>query len=372
MALILLAGVLASAAVPSPTAAEPYEWKKLTVIVGSTPSGGYDQYGRLLARHIGRHLPGNPAVIVSNKPGAGGMIAYNHIYNTAPKDGTEIGISAPGNVIDRLLTGDKSERPLRAGKIHLARRDGEGDRGLHRVAAARGSRLQGILDGQPVELGMVGAGGNSGVYGRALKELLGLQVQAGRRLCRHAAASARLRERRGRRRAGHQLGHAEGDAAALVQLRQGERRSCNTAPSATASLPDVPVVHEILKRDDDRQAMRVFTDAGDDQPAGVRAARSAARTRATALRRAFEAAMRDPELIEEAKKLKLGIDWSTGRGTGRAGAADHPSLGGGGAENPRARRQLDPSCDAAALGRRVFAFVYPARCNKTNDSRGGC
>ena len=76
--------------------------------VGSTPSGGYDQYGRLLARHIGRHLPGNPAVIVANRPGAGGMLAYNHIYNTAPRDGSEIGISAPGNVIDRLLTGDKS------------------------------------------------------------------------------------------------------------------------------------------------------------------------------------------------------------------------------------------------------------------------
>jgi tripartite-type tricarboxylate transporter receptor subunit TctC len=76
-------------------------------------------------------------------------------------------------------------------------------------------------------------------------------------------------------------------------------------------LADVPVVHEILRRDDDRQAMRVFTTlemisrpvfAPPDMPPG----------RADALRRAFEAAMRDPELIEEAKKLKLGVDWSPG------------------------------------------------------------
>ncbi len=96
-----------SPAFAQPTA-EPPEWTKLTIVVGSTPSGGYDQYGRLLARHIGKHLPGQPNVIVSNRPGAGGMTAYNHIYNTAPKDGSEIGISAPGNVIDRLLTGEKS------------------------------------------------------------------------------------------------------------------------------------------------------------------------------------------------------------------------------------------------------------------------
>ena len=168
--------MLASAAALSPAAAEPYEWKKLTVIVGSTPSGGYDQYGRLLARHIGQASAGQPGRHRSNKPGAGGMVAYNHIFNTAPRDGTEIGISAPGNVIDRLLTGDKSNARYEPEKFTwlgvMAK-----EIAVFIVSGAKGITLQGILDGKPVELGMVGAGGNSGVYGRALKELLGLQIR---------------------------------------------------------------------------------------------------------------------------------------------------------------------------------------------------
>src|SRR5215510_5545358 len=80
----LALGLRVAVAQTEPKQTEPYEWKKLTVVVGSTPSGGYDSYGRLLARHIGKHLPGQPTVIVANKPGAGGMIAYNHIYNAAP------------------------------------------------------------------------------------------------------------------------------------------------------------------------------------------------------------------------------------------------------------------------------------------------
>src|ERR1700675_3443514 len=66
--------------------------KTITVYIGNTAGGTYDLMGRLLARHLGRHLPGNPTVIADNMPGAGTLRAANYIYNVAPKNGTAIGI----------------------------------------------------------------------------------------------------------------------------------------------------------------------------------------------------------------------------------------------------------------------------------------
>ena len=73
-------------------AQEPfYAGKTIKIIVGFPPGGGYDVYARLLAKHLPQHIPGNPAVIVSNMPGAGSLTLTNYLYNIAPKDGTEIG-----------------------------------------------------------------------------------------------------------------------------------------------------------------------------------------------------------------------------------------------------------------------------------------
>lgn len=79
---------------PTPTPEEDFfEGKTITITVGFTAGGGYDAYARLVANHISEHIPGNPTVIVNNLPGAGGLLAANHIYSAAPKDGTEIGLT---------------------------------------------------------------------------------------------------------------------------------------------------------------------------------------------------------------------------------------------------------------------------------------
>jgi tripartite-type tricarboxylate transporter receptor subunit TctC len=301
--------ILPVASIAQPAGGEASEWKKLTIIVGSTPSGGYDTYGRLLGRHIGKHLPGSPPVIVSNKPGAGGMIAYNHIYNAAPKDGTEIGISAPGNVIDRLLRGDKSNARYQPAKFNwlgvMAK-----EVAVFVVAGDKRITLPAILAGRPVTLGMVGAGGNSGVYGRALQQLLDLKI---RLVAGYAGMPALL--------LAFEKGEVEGVPATNWDTLKATRRHWFTSGKASVilqygakrhpELSNVPVVHELLKQADDRQAMRVFTTlemisrpvfAPPDMPP----------QRAAALRKAFAAAMRDPALIEDAKKLRLGHDWSSG------------------------------------------------------------
>src|SRR4051794_17871856 len=69
-----------------------YKGKTVTLIVGYGTGGGYDVFARLLARYLGKYIPGNPSVVVQNMPGAGSMRAVNALYNTAPKDGTAIGM----------------------------------------------------------------------------------------------------------------------------------------------------------------------------------------------------------------------------------------------------------------------------------------
>jgi len=74
---------------------EFYKGRQITLIVGFNPGGGYDVYARLMARHLPRFIPGTPTIIVKNMPGAASLIAANHIYNAAPKDGSELGMIAP-------------------------------------------------------------------------------------------------------------------------------------------------------------------------------------------------------------------------------------------------------------------------------------
>jgi tripartite-type tricarboxylate transporter receptor subunit TctC len=73
------------------TAQEFYSGKTMKIIVSSASGGGYDQYARMLARYMPKYLPGNPTMVVVNMPGAGGIIAANHLFNIAEKDGTVIG-----------------------------------------------------------------------------------------------------------------------------------------------------------------------------------------------------------------------------------------------------------------------------------------
>jgi tripartite-type tricarboxylate transporter receptor subunit TctC len=77
--------------------------KPMTIVIASDTGGGYDSYGRLVARHLGDFLPGKPSITPSNMPGAGGLVATNYLYNSAPHDGTFIGIPQNSNAFDPLF-----------------------------------------------------------------------------------------------------------------------------------------------------------------------------------------------------------------------------------------------------------------------------
>jgi tripartite-type tricarboxylate transporter receptor subunit TctC len=100
------AGFTAQAAKPAfdeKAVANFYHGKTVRIIVGFSAGGGYDQYSRMIARHLSKYIPGNPTVIVDNMPGVGSIIAANHVFNAAPKDGTIVGNISGPIVLEQLF-----------------------------------------------------------------------------------------------------------------------------------------------------------------------------------------------------------------------------------------------------------------------------
>src|SRR5512145_3295344 len=112
MILIVAAGLLSVSAIsaPQPSAAQDfYKDKTVTIIVGYSPGGSFDLYARVLARYIGRYLPGNPTRIVENMTGAGGIIAANHLYNRVKPDGFTVGAWASPLVLQHILGNEAAQ-----------------------------------------------------------------------------------------------------------------------------------------------------------------------------------------------------------------------------------------------------------------------
>lgn len=108
VAIYLFIGMIV-ASPPSARADDYYKDKTLTIIVGYSPGGSFDLYARVLARYIGRYLPGNPTRIVENMTGAGGLIAANHLYNRAKPDGLTIGAWAAPLVLQQIMGNDAAQ-----------------------------------------------------------------------------------------------------------------------------------------------------------------------------------------------------------------------------------------------------------------------
>jgi len=82
---------------------DAFAGKRIQMVIGWDVGGGYDIYARLLARHLGKHLPGNPSIVPQNMPGAGSRLAANWLYNVAPKDGTAIATIGQGTPLDQAM-----------------------------------------------------------------------------------------------------------------------------------------------------------------------------------------------------------------------------------------------------------------------------
>lgn len=104
---LIAAAIAHPAQAQTESVADFYQGKRITMGVGSEPGGGYDAYARIVTRHMGRLIPGNPSFIVQNMPGGGGLRVTNHLYNVAPKDGTAMATIQRGLLTSPLLEGRK-------------------------------------------------------------------------------------------------------------------------------------------------------------------------------------------------------------------------------------------------------------------------
>jgi tripartite-type tricarboxylate transporter receptor subunit TctC len=310
-ALCIASFVAAVAAFALPAVAEPaadfYKGKTLNLIIGFPPGAGYDAYGRLLARHLGGHLPGNPNVVPQNMPGAGAMKATNYLYSVAAKDGTVIG-HVPSSVIMEQLFGNPAVQ-FDAAKFTWI---GNMDQTIGTCAVWHTSGIERFEDlmTKPTVFGGSGPSGVNSQHAAALKNLLGAKIKLiqgypGSNQIKLAMEKGELQGACGMALSSLKSQHANeyrsGELKPIVQL----------APEKNPELPRVAHIYDYAKDEEMRQIFDlVFGPHIIGRP--VVAPPGIAADRKAALRAAFMATMNDPAFRADAKKMKLDITPSDG------------------------------------------------------------
>ena len=157
--LIALAVAL-TGAVRAASAADYYAGKTIELIVGGGPGGGYDIYARTVARHLGRHIPGEPTIVVKNMPGAGSAKAAQYITNIAPKDGTSIAGIMPGAIMSPLLD-DRTAPLFDPTKVLYV---GTANNGTRVCVSLKGSKIASMDDAQKVKAKFGSSGQNDSTF----------------------------------------------------------------------------------------------------------------------------------------------------------------------------------------------------------------
>src|ERR1700730_14897380 len=146
--------ILLSAGAAAQAQNESFSPKQIKLLIGFSPTGyGYDTYGRLLARHIGKYLPGNPGIIPQNRPGAGSLNLASYLANAAPRDGSEIAIVGRGVAMEPLIGGTAAQGKFDSTKfVWLGSMNNEVS-GLFIRRGAPAASLKEILAGKPLQMG---------------------------------------------------------------------------------------------------------------------------------------------------------------------------------------------------------------------------
>ena len=278
-----------------------YAGKNIDFVIGYPPGGSNDTLGRLVARHIGKHIPGKPNVIPKNMPGAGSFLAVNTVFNVSPKDGSVIGIGAPTMPLDERL-GTQGVRFKTAELNWIGRTDSL----INMVFMWKTSPVQTIADALKTEatLSGTGVGSTVSIYPTALNNVIGTKFKLvmGYKGSNEAMLAVERGEVEGHSTSWTALKVAHPDwvrdktVSILVQF------SLKRHPE----LPDVPTAVDLARNDEERAILSAIMNAAEVGTAFFTTPGAPA-DRVTALRRAFDAAMKDPELLSEAERMKVGI-----------------------------------------------------------------
>jgi len=285
-----------------------YKGKTLTIHVGLSPGGGYDLNARLLARCMGRYIPGQPGVVVKNMPGGGGLVMMNYLANVAPKDGLHMAAPQRAHPFEPLL-GDAPQAkydPLRLNWIGSANAD---------TSVAVATRKSGVkswkdLKARELIVAASGLGTESAVVPTVLRNVLGfkfkiipgypggnemnLAMQRGEVDGRGTFSWTSLKPQ-------YKEWIEPGELTMLYQM--GLRKH--------PELPDVPLVIDLAENEEQRKILELqFTAFELGRPYFV--PEGVPTDRVNALRRAFDACMKDPDLLAEAEKQNLEINPTRG------------------------------------------------------------
>jgi tripartite-type tricarboxylate transporter receptor subunit TctC len=299
--LVVLAIVLPAIA-HAQDATDFYRGRTVSLVAGFNPGGGADTYARLIARHLGKHVPGNPTVVVRNMQGAGSVVAANHIYNVSPKDGTELGLFAGNITIDPLMGGTQHKYDARKfGWVGAPSSDS------NVCLSSISSSFKSIDDVIRREM-ITGTSGTSTYdFPVVMNNVIGTRFK----LVKGYGGSAALRlamergEIEGFCGVGYNsmrtAGLADGKANILVQVGLAKN----------PHMPNVPFIFDYAKSDEDRQMFRlVFGWLDLERPIG--APPGVPEERLRALREGFDRAMKDPALLADAEKVQVGIEPMSG------------------------------------------------------------
>ncbi len=281
-----------------------YAGKSITFIVGYGAGASYDSGARLIARQLGKYIPGKPSVVIQNMPGAGSMVAANQLYNTAAKDGTVIGMFGRGLYLEALF-GNPAVRfdPVKFAWI------GSHGREVSVLVTGKDTPFKSVEDIRRSEiiLGASGPGADTHSFALVLRSLVGAKVKIVAGFPGQAEAFLAMDRGEVHGNAGATIGtlmalrphwlHEKGLANFIVQL----------APEKHPTLlQGVPLVMDFARNDIDRQALELaFSRQGIAYafaaPPGIPADRLAA------LRTGFLAAVKDPEFLAEAQRMNADV-----------------------------------------------------------------
>jgi tripartite-type tricarboxylate transporter receptor subunit TctC len=282
--------------------ADFYSKNRVTIAVGFSAGGNYDLYARVIARHLPRHLPGRPEIVVQNMPGAGSRVLANNLFVRGPHDGSMIGVPNQGIPMDQALGTPGVQFDVR--KFHWI---GSPNQEVNVAWTWTTSPIKTLEDAKKREatLGSTGPGSPTHFYPGVMNMLLGtrFKVVSGYPGSNELDQAIERGEVDGRGAVSWAALKATSDWVAtgkvnlLVQI--GARRA--------SDLPNVPLLHELSKNDADRAVLEFLSLAPAMgrpffMPPGVPAERVAA------ARKAFMATMKDPQFRTEAEKSRLEVN----------------------------------------------------------------
>ncbi len=289
-------------------AADFYRGRTVNLIVGYSSGGGYDAWARILARHMGKHIPGNPAIVVQNMPGAGSLKSANYLYNVAPKDGATFGIFSRGMAMEPLIGG--------AGTQYDSTKFAWLGSGTSEVSVFVTWHTSGIktwtdMQAKPFTVGGEGSGSDPDIYALLLKNAFGAKL----RLISGYPGSAEIALALER---GEVDSRASWSWSSIKAQRPDWIRDkkvhfpvqLNLAKGS--ELQDVPTIVEFAKSDAQRQMLRLVVSRQTmgrpfTAPPGIPEDRKAA------LRKAFDDTMKDADFLAEMKARGQEVNPVSGR-----------------------------------------------------------